>query len=445
MNSLRFISICITLWCSSYVARIQCAERAYPGYQTDSIVNEKIAIEGHGVFLKDVYDEKTPTTRIGTVCETQLAPTLAWNKRMESYDIGYELFHGVGKTQLESWDYFRYRKVIDGEPDKNPRPIPHDDTVESIYNVDDTIIPIDNNLVKVSFKIKPYDEHPSTVDYYWIDVLTITVNPNQRKIFFTRDLINYYIHRTITIDTCTVYYLGNGKVANAQPSYQPVGDILQNTQIIPMRMFHTLASRLATCTYLNFAFMWKSVAEGILKHIDLFLYSLYRVFPEKLDITFGALGDLQVDPTERQRIAYENEQIREFPIPEKLYRLVEYDYTDEFFTDGTIFQTIIIIHNNPASGQEAGRICRVEEEIKGWDDIKNTNMPGLSYACPVTKQLAENLHVPRGVVLTDVLRPLNLKEFPTSRNRFSGRFRTGSVLSKVYKERDQLISDNNTT
>lgn len=91
-----------------------------------------------------------------------------------------------------------------------------------------------------------------------------------------KDTINDY-HAAITMRACESYYSGIGKIETYEDSPN-VGNIgLVKTPIAPMRMFHSLSARLATCGYLNIAFVWESIASRQLKEVDLFLYALYRV------------------------------------------------------------------------------------------------------------------------------------------------------------------------
>lgn len=85
--------------------------------------------------------------------------------------------------------------------------------------------------------------------------------------------------------------------------------------------------------------------------------------------------------------------MKKFPVPKVLFRIVEYRY------NGQIANSVIIIHNDEGAVAANSRICTTPQE--GWQDITNdpstSGIPGLTYACKMSQQVANRLAMNRSI------------------------------------------------
>ncbi|XP_065223402.1 uncharacterized protein LOC135847674 [Planococcus citri] len=407
--------------------------------------NDSIGRIGSSLFLKKIYPDVVHRKDMEVdICNTSFKPVMIWDTKEELHRIGYELYYNEeqkqgSKFELKCDKHDEFRRIVNGEP-SILRPVPISENVSKHKDEDG------KNTV---FEIQTDGVNQKLV-FYWLPVLSIKSGIsalivqsrfNHRQITFEKDVINIYPQRE-TITKCTDYNLGAYSSLIAlqatneeellkeieelpSPPNKPIkickqleNDCMKMTQIMPMLFFHTTASKLATCTYLNLAYIWNSIANGRLKKVDRYLYAMHRIWDSyDMKISFGITGemDLDVDSISAYTASInlsKDKTLQNFPTPQIIYRIVRYE------VDSIIYQTIVVIHNNSSLelAPRETRVCSKTEEVGGWSKIKNQlDEPGLTYACPVTRNSLLYL----GIDDHDAVSPsdpLELNAFPEYRN-----------------------------
>ncbi|XP_065222681.1 uncharacterized protein LOC135847173 [Planococcus citri] len=317
--------------------------------------------------------------------------------------------------------------VIDGDPNEEGRKLINDESITTTSDEDsNTTFQIEGNR----------DE---TMVYYWILVLKLEIftDSNRRHITIQKDVINDYFHKERVISHCENYYLSIGDqivpLEREQVEFkQPAdGNRLEKTQIVPMHMLHTSPGRLATCLYANIAFIWSSIANGQLQEVDLFLYALYKLHPSNINIYFGVKGELE--DTSPELTASENPRFNKYPIPEIMYRIVEW------IDKKIIYKVIVVIHNDPNSIKENYRICSKSEQVPGWNYIKSsdtTTITGTSYTCRYSEK---NTLLNMGLHPDYSWESFSVENFPTI-NASDGQIFFKDISDKVRDEFNRLKS-----
>ncbi|XP_065225065.1 uncharacterized protein LOC135848904 [Planococcus citri] len=393
------------------------------------------SISKNALFVEHIYKDRVYARNMEiNICDEPFKPIIVWDTSEKTHRIGYELYYKkTQNTSLKCDIYSRFEKIVYGKKESIPST---SRDIKRVRKYKDE----DGNTV---FELLNYMN--TELVFYWIPVISIkSWTPvlvslskfNYRQISFEKDVMNIYKPQE-TMTECKEYNLGDGwqKVSTNEmtnetsklPPWPPQNEptptpcsktdenCKQLTQIMPMRYFHTTAAKLATCTYLNVAHIWKNIANGRLKKIDQYLYAVYWIWvTNDIKIIFGIQGELISEKNFLADSSYDgisnlskNERNRIFPTPKIMYRLVKYE------VKGNLYQTIVVIHNNPSTDEVTSedRICREEDEVKGWDRIKNIEgEPGLSYACPLTKQTVERITVAKDAFLLS--EALELNAFP---------------------------------
>ncbi|XP_065225051.1 uncharacterized protein LOC135848895 [Planococcus citri] len=435
MNSYRYFSYYITLWCCYYTAKVH-SWKQKPlifNYGTEKLMEvndnddsakctscltacpdssrlvKEVSISGYGLILQQVYDAENPK-KITKICNNLPTPSIIYDTMDEDYEIGYELFYKEGDVTLSFQIYEELNKVINGEPNTEKRALVNNDYISTYYEQEPP-----------NSKFKVQGEQTEIMVFYWIPVMTVELNPSthSRKIFFSTDIINDYFHKEQVASQCDNYYLSVGSQISTLKrqsifdwifSKQPVDENrLEKTQILPMHMLHTLPGRLATCMYVNVAFIWSSIANGQLQKVDLLLYALYKLWPSNIKIAFGVANEYKsegIDPKLLKRDK-ENKIFLKYPVPKIMYRMVEWVHETGF-----IHTIVIVIHNNLKPVQPEDRICSATDEVLGWDEVKNITdtgtTTGTSYTCPMSKEVIDQL----GFKEEYVRSPFSLIHFP---------------------------------
>ncbi|KAL6956288.1 hypothetical protein U1Q18_051400 [Sarracenia purpurea var. burkii] len=183
-----------------------------------------------------------------------------------------------------------------------------------------------------------------------------------------------------------------------QTPQQPIGNRLEKTQILPMRMFHTYSARLATCIYKNIAYIWNNIANGPLKEVDLFLYSMYRLWPNEINISYVVQGEIEVSP---DTIDSGDELLHKYRVPQIIYRIVEWKY--EHLSER--YKALVVIHNDPNPVPKENRICT--DPIKSWNVLEETTKR-YSYTCSLSTEVISKLQLDNKMLAP----ALDLKKFP---------------------------------
>ncbi|XP_065223194.1 uncharacterized protein LOC135847560 [Planococcus citri] len=417
MNS-RFFFLFTLLWCCNYVAEVISTKQnalifnpdesklvdinpedqdltinhrfitacpASSNSQDEDIFNQHASITRNSLFLQKLYNGGTLANNIELgICDQPPIPELLQDITDDTYHIGYELFYEKGTINLESKNY-KYKdlsQVFERELLDNDNP--NKTYVTSEIDGNNTI-----------FRIKGKESQTPMI-YYWINVLSIGTSINSKlakTILFEKDTTDYQ-NASQTMSYCKTYYLEDGKVLdNEKPTAQISADNhdktprLEKTQILPMQMFHTQAAKLATCTYLNFAFIWNTVANESLKEVDLFLYAMHQLWPSEIDLYFGVIGvSDKISSDTQNELKTEDESFLQFAIPKIIFRVLKY-------TTGDItYHVAIIIHNDKNPIQETDRLCSRDPELESWKVIENEDTnPGMAYACELTLSVVNEL------------------------------------------------------
>ncbi|XP_065225239.1 uncharacterized protein LOC135849029 [Planococcus citri] len=418
---------------------------ASPHSEQENIINKYASITGNGIFLQDVYKNCQIEKMKIDICDKRPTPAIVWNKSMEGYEIGFELFYDEEKKiNLPCWDYDKYIRIIDGKPDRNQKLPPNNKEIQS-YNDNDSF----------SFQVKNKENDNPKFVFYFIEVLVITEFnlARNRMIAFTKDAINdNYFEETRKISRCRNYYFGGQKdetpidenleilgyeeyatkFNEKSDKTEKVKHHLEKTQIIPTHMFHTYWTRIATCTYLNTAFIWNTIANEQLKKVDLFLYAFYRIWPSEVNITFGVTGILKgIRDKVMKGFESEHHLFKQYPVPEIIFRRVEYRLKDE------IYAAVIVIHNAVHYKLPPKRICI--KNLHGWEDISNigAEIPGKTYVCRLTKKIYEKLGI--NVATLPKIKDLRLDQLPHVKDKI------GTVgyadVSLIVREEFKRIKD----
>ncbi|XP_065225024.1 uncharacterized protein LOC135848877 [Planococcus citri] len=416
MNSSRFFFVFTSLWCWNYVPEVNSTKQnalifnpdetklvdinpkdqdltinhrfitacpASSDSQDEDIFNQYASITGKSLFLKTLYNSGTLAKNVELgICDQSPIPQLLLDDTEDVYHIGYELFYEKGTINLDFTKYYYFYQVFERKLKENPNP-----------NKTYVTLNFDNGNIMFGIKGK---EMQKPMAYYWINVLSIVISSAEfgRLIGFEKDTINYPNTSQTIMSYCKTYYLEDGKISdNENPAAQISADIhdktprLEKTQILPMQMFHTQAAKLATCNYLNIAFIWNTVANESLKEVDLFLYAMYQLWPSEIDLYFGVIGESdKISPDTQNELKSEDDSFLQFAIPKIIFRVVNYK------TEGITYQVFIIIHNDTNPIQETDRVCSRDPELKSWKVIENKDTSsGTAYACELTSDMVDKL------------------------------------------------------
>ncbi|XP_065223404.1 uncharacterized protein LOC135847676 [Planococcus citri] len=449
---------------------------AFVHSHTETSINNLVSITQKSLFFRNSYKNAVLEVNMEIdICYQPFKPGMAYDIETHSYEIGYELYLDTGKTKLRGSEFF---------PFNNFRKIIHN----RVYNEE----PYDNVLVKkyaqstgriTTLRVDTLSDEPlRTLVFYWAAVLSIRFSKHHRHIKFAPDVINKHT----TIEKCEHYtiedemikrQIENIRKQSSPPTFtkdHPEStcvenhDCLEPTQIMPMIYVHTYASKLATCTHLNLAFIWGSVANNHLKEVDRYLFAVLRHWYSAITIIFGIQGESELqkkmtllakskeikltiskestedtinsgqpgEKPEEKKIGIELTE--NIPIPELMYRMVEYRLKHK------TYRVLIIIHNERVSVPVEDRICLEKDEVAGWSRIKNDNVEtGLTYACPVTQKTLEKLGEYGGTLLaySGVLR---LDEFPVDKNKiplFPAKIEFEDETENVAKEYENIFSN----
>ncbi|XP_065225098.1 uncharacterized protein LOC135848930 [Planococcus citri] len=406
--------------------------------------NDSVARMGSSLFLKKIYPDNVHRRDMEVdICNESFKPVMIWDTKEILHRIGYELYYNEEQKQGSQFElkcdkHDEFRRIVDGKP-HILRPFPTSQNVSMHKDKDNKNTVFEIQLDGVNQKLVFY-WLPVLSIKSWISELIVQSKYNHRQITFEKDVINIYPQERM-ITECKDYNLGadsqnvlqdqmNEEQSLKQiqelpspPTNKPTtickqseDDCMKMTQIMPMLFLNTTASKLATCTYLNLAYIWKSVANGQLKKIDRYLYGMHRIWHSyNMKISFGITGEMDLDIESIS--AYtpsinlsKVKTLQNFPNPLIIYRIVRYEL------ESNIYQTIVVIHNNPNLEASPRRVCSKDEEVGGWGKIKNKlDEPGLTYACPVTNDSLLYL----GIDDHDAVSPsdpLELNAFPEYRN-----------------------------
>ncbi|XP_065223608.1 uncharacterized protein LOC135847817 [Planococcus citri] len=414
--------------------RTNCLTACPDGPKSAQIINIRFSKAGDSVFLYTNHENVFIRDVESEICANPYKASIVLDTSTNTYETGYELYYDVVSVELKCGKYDQLQKVqIFNDDERNKK---------QLLGVEN--IKVDKTESQGNTKFKVFASDRRTWTFYWISVLSIRISGYRRQISFAGDTINYY-HSSSTMSMCKDYNLGDEihkvpsqawqqfqeKQSSTSPPKKKLNSAtLEEIQIIPMRYFHTLAAKLATCIHLNIAYVWRSIAIQQYKEVDLYLYSIYKLWPSNVNIIFGVEGaSPDISDTRLVRINPPNNEIfKKFPlpIPRIIYRIFEYNFSD------VTYNAIVIIHNTQETVKIDERICDKEQEVKSWDYIRVENhASGLTYVCPVTEQIIEKLAIRYEINAT--MRPLELNSF-LHKDEKSGTIKNEDVRDKILQE-----------
>ncbi|XP_065200541.1 uncharacterized protein LOC135831752 isoform X2 [Planococcus citri] len=363
--------------------------------------NEEVSITGRSIFLQIVYRrDETKKNILLNICEKPPQPAMVYNSKQDTYEIGYEFYYEEGKIQLED-DKYHFYNSVEIKQSKSP--------VEFVFNRHD------GNNTKFIFV-----DGSTTLVFHWIPELSINSSGYNKLIKWEKDID---IVKTNVQSKCQDYELDEWDKINVpeaklhddacykeSTNYEEQSQgILKKTQIIPVWYFETDSGRLASCTYMNVILVWKSIADGQLKKVDLFIAAVisclecYGRYDQK--VTFGVNGGY-----ERRLNSKLNGEHQQFLIPNLIFRVVQGAWYEDTYV------AVVVIHNKADYVADSERLCSNDTMISGWDTIQNDDpRTGLTYVCQVTDRLEEKLGIRRCFRYHPV-EPIELDAIPFSEN-----------------------------
>ncbi|XP_065216259.1 uncharacterized protein LOC135842638 [Planococcus citri] len=419
--------------------------------------NEKNSISGNGIFSRpssEVTAALSNGTAVKDLCENPYQPAIVYNSKNNEYLIGYEFYDRTGSAYLKICDY--NSTIYGALQSVNPKNYtlgekPEDYSIAARYS--------EGRRTKFRF----YDDQ-SELTFCWASVLSIHTPANDKKwIHF----MSRWIPKSKMNGECKDHGLLDKElefIFSEQNQAEILKDIpsllslpgnnteiscgqafgcLEKYQIKPLWYFHTNSGKIASCVAMNIVPVWKSIANKQLKKVDQFIEEVACKFhcgPGFQSINYRIEVEFIFGVSDIMKSSYENssdepreiylsntERTRMMAIPEVIYRIIQIgfplgiqsgEYADqindpEWYTAAAA----VIVHNNLNSGHFQ-RLCSRENELSGWDQIKNEDArTGITYVCPLTKELGERLGISKNLT-NDELPPIHLNNAPVALRRY---------------------------
>ncbi|XP_065222659.1 uncharacterized protein LOC135847150 isoform X2 [Planococcus citri] len=308
---------------------------------------------------------------------------------------------------------------------------------KSKYEIKNQTIPVnasefvtryeDEKNVKFNFT-----DRSRTLVFFWIEVLSIKCSKHRKR---TKIDYSYELRSLLTKplnDHCENYELSDDNVYSKENQKKCLKDILappdlfegnpdlscgqpygclSRSQIIPLWYFSSSSARLASCSHMNIIPVWKSIADGNLRRVDLYLVAAVRHMYG--DVIFGVSGVLKMKTSTcsnvtRKMFLSTSKHNRVITIPRIIYRIFRISSRKEDYSD--YYVAVIIIHNDPAADPETDKLCT--DTLSGWDKIiNNDTKTGLTYVCPMSSELNKKLGAYDEITMGEI-EPLNLDAVP---------------------------------
>ncbi|XP_065216304.1 uncharacterized protein LOC135842670 isoform X2 [Planococcus citri] len=365
--------------------------------------NEDISLTKRSVFSRLIWRNQSVTGNDLDFCEKSYEPAMIFNPIEGEYKIGYELYFFGNETKI--WEYnrrhYRYYKTV------NTKKLPYKIDNRTIFNgtsdSEFVIRYVDNYVIMFNFT----NGYP-TLGFYWVDVLSIKCSKNNKHVVFDK----YGVKLVNLIDKCGNYPLDDEDLYSKKNQKKCLKDILvppsllrgkpdlscghpygclTPSQILPLWYFTSRSARLASCSHINLIPVWKSIADGNLRAVDLFVATIIKkLVHNNREVLFGVYGVLEMMAPGGSRKMYlpDAKRDRVVEIPKIIYRIIKF----EAWNIKSI--AVIVIHNDPSAVQDADRLCDKDDTLSGWEKITNDDpKTGLTYVCPMTPKLEIKLSV----------------------------------------------------
>ncbi|XP_065224559.1 uncharacterized protein LOC135848554 isoform X3 [Planococcus citri] len=261
--------------------------------------NENISLSKGCVFSRLIYAEnESERNIIRNFCENSFDPVMLYDSKDDEYEIGYELYFEDGKLNMTDKTYDIYKSVIR----KNSKYEINNQTISA--NASGFVIKYeDEKNVKFSFT-----DPSRTLVFYWIEVLAIICLKHRKRTKFDNcwNGLLYFSFNNLK-DECENYGLSDDDVYSYSKGNQkkcledilaPLGlfegnpdlscgqpyGCLSRSQIIPLWYFVSSSARLASCSHMNIIPVWKSIADGNLRRVDLYLVAAVQVVKGQISL-----------------------------------------------------------------------------------------------------------------------------------------------------------------
>ncbi|XP_065218497.1 uncharacterized protein LOC135844273 isoform X2 [Planococcus citri] len=400
--------------------------------------NKDVSLTKQSVFSRLIlWRNHSLTDNDVDFCEKSYEPAMIYNSLTGEYKIGYELYFFRNETEFRystKDDYYNYKKV-------NAENHTYNIGNQTIFNgTSEFVIRYeDDNNILFNFT----NGYP-TLGFYWINVLSINCSKNNKHLIFDQ----YLGDRENLKDECKNYRLADEEFYSKENQKKCLKDILvpsssfkgnpdmscgqaygclTPSQILPLWYFDSSSARLASCSHINLIPVWKSIAEGNLRKVDLFVAAIIKNSIRVGDeVIFGVNGVLKMMvPTGWRRMYLSDAKgDRIVEIPKIIYRIIRVEAL------GCSHFAVIVIHNDPSAVPDADRLCDKNDTlIRTWEKIiSDDSKTGLTYVCPMTTFLEKKLDLN-----CCGMNKLNLAEVPCRQREWSDEWWS-------YENREEIVN-----
>ncbi|XP_065217340.1 uncharacterized protein LOC135843397 [Planococcus citri] len=388
--------------------------------------NRDVSLTKQSVFSRLIlWRNEPPTESELDFCEKSYEPGMIYNSQRAEYEIGYEMYLFGNEIRFVGPRYnYHHCKMV------NTKKPPYKVVDQTIFN--------DTSEFVIRYEDRPHimfnftNGYP-TLGFYWINVLSIKSSKNNKHAKFR----NYDDVNFVNVnEECKNYRPVDEKLYSQENQEKCLKDILvpsssfketsdlscgqpygclTPSQIIPLWHFYLRTEKLASCSHLNLIPAWKSIADGNLRRVDLFVAAISKDYVS--EVIFGVNGVLKMMaglPGDwRKMYLSDTKGDRVVEIPKIIYRIIKFRALDT--CNNHI--AVIVIHNDPSGIRDTDRLCDKNDTlIHTWDKIINDDpKTGLTYVCPMTTDLEKKLDVN-----CCGINKLNLAEVPHEHSLHSG-------------------------
>ncbi|XP_065217324.1 uncharacterized protein LOC135843385 [Planococcus citri] len=391
---------------------------ACPAYNIlEQQFNKDVSLTKQSVFSRlNLWRTQSLTDSDLDFCEESYEPSLIYDSLTGEYKIGFELYFFRSEAVCRNYDKdsYHYYKTVNTENDK------YNIENQTIFNGTSEFVNRYEDDNHILFNVS----NSRILAFYWINVLSIHCSKNNKHVILVFEKYGSQVGNLS--DECTNYRRADEELYSQEnqkkclkdilvPSFllkvnpdlscgQPYG-CLTPSQIIPLWYFDSSSAKLASCSHLNAIPVWKSIADGNLRRVDLFVAVIIKTSSVN-EVIFGVNGVLKMTVPGGRRRMYlsDTKGDRVVEIPKIIYRIIKVEAL------GCSHFAVIVIHNDPSAVRDADRLCNKNDTlIHSWEKIINDDSKtGLTYVCPMNTVLEKKFDLN-----CCSINKLNLAEFPS--------------------------------
>ncbi|XP_065217394.1 uncharacterized protein LOC135843436 [Planococcus citri] len=363
--------------------------------------NNDVSLTKQSVFSRLIlWRNQSLTHNDVDFCEKSYEPAMIYNSHTKAYKIGYELYFFRNETTIQysrdDYHYSYYNRV-------NTKKFPHEIENKTIFNGTSEFVNRYEEGLQIIFNFA--NGYP-TLGFHWINVLSIIYTKNNKHAI----LETHPVKLENLKDECRNYRPVDEKLYSMKNQKKHLKDILvpssslkgnpdmscgqpygclTPSQILPLWYFDSSSARLASCSYsLNEIPVWKCIADGNLRRVDLFIAAIIKKSSVD-EVIFGVNGVLKMMVPGGRRKMYlsDTKRDRVVKIPKIIYRIINFEAVN------IKHMAVIVIHNDPSGVRDTDKLCDKNDTlIRTWDTIINNDpKTGLTYICPMTTDLEKKL------------------------------------------------------